>query len=520
MSEPVSRRDFVGDTAKIAFGAAIVPRFVLGGPGYKAPSAKLNIACVGIGGMGMSNFAALLDENIVAICDVDFPYVERALADRLRPPKGQTASSPESLRLKAAYDKATKYNDYREMLVKERDIDAVVIATPDHMHASIAFAAMSAGKHVYVQKPLTYSVAEARLLAKTASDKKLVTQMGNQGHSRDGTRRIKEIVASGLLGAIKDVHVWTDRPVRYWAQGIPRPQTSAQLETAFKTSLTTAPRNPALPAQWNKGTVDNAVRKAMSETTHVPPAGFNWDNYLGVAQEIPYHPVYHPFAWRGWVDFGVGAIGDMGAHLIDQPFWALDLQYPTTISGTSTQWGGDIKTDPASYPLATFVQYEFAARGKAPPVKLYWYDGGLMPPRPPQLPDNMTLLTDSGDGGGGIFIGEKGFLQYSTYGDNPRVYPPALAAQVAKLPQTLERITTGHEVNWASAIKGEAKISSPFQYAAKLTETMLLGIVALRAGQGERLVYDGPNMKFTNKPEANKFLTREYRKGWELPVQV
>ena len=192
------RREFVGDTAKIAFGAAIVPRFVLGGPGYKAPSAKLNIACVGIGGMGMSNFAALLDENIVAICDVDFPYVERSLANRLNPPRGQTASSPESLRLKAAYDKATKYNDYREMLVKERDIDAVVIATPDHMHASIAFAAMSAGKHVYVQKPLTYSVAEARLLAKTAADKKLVTQMGNQGHSRDGTRRIKEIVASGF----------------------------------------------------------------------------------------------------------------------------------------------------------------------------------------------------------------------------------------------------------------------------------------------------------------------------------
>ncbi len=519
MSDSVSRREFVGDTAKLAFGAAIVPRFVLGGKGYKAPSARLNIACVGIGGMGMSNFAALLDENIVAICDVDFPYVERALTDRLNP-RGQTASSPESLRLKAAYDKATKYSDYREMLAKERDLDAVVIATPDHMHASIAFAAMSAGKHVYVQKPLTYSVAEARLLAKTAAEKKLVTQMGNQGHSRDGTRRIKEIVASGLLGAIKDVHVWTDRPVRYWAQGIPRPQTAEQLETAYKNSLTTAPRNPALPAQWNKGTVDNAVRKAMAETTHVPPAGFNWDLYLGVAQEIPYHPVYHPFAWRGWVDFGVGAIGDMGAHLIDQPFWALDLEYPTSISGTSTQWGGNIKTDPASYPLATFVQYDFAARGKAPPVKLYWYDGGLMPPRPAQLPDNMTLMTDSGDGGGGIFIGEKGFLQYSTYGDNPRVYPPALAAQVAKLPQTVERITTSHEVNWASAIKGEAKISSPFQYAAKLTETMLLGIVALRAGQGERLLYDGAGMKFTNKPDANKFLTREYRKGWELPVQL
>lgn len=517
MSDSVSRRDFVGDTAKLAFGAAIVPRFVLGGPGYKAPSARLNIGCVGIGGMGMSNLAALLDENIVAICDVDFPYVERALSGRLNPPRGQTTSSPESLRLKAAYEKATKYSDFREMLVKERDLDAVVIATPDHMHAYIAHAAMMAGKHVYVQKPLTYSVAEARLLARTALEKKVVTQMGNQGHSQDGTRRIKEIVASGLLGPINQVHVWTDRPVRYWAQGIPRPQTPGQLEAAYIASLKAVPRNPAMPAQWNKGTVDNAVRKAMSETTHVPPAGFNWDMYLGVAPEIPYHPVYHPFAWRGWVDFGVGAIGDMGAHLIDQPFWALDLEYPTSISGTSTQWGGNA-ADLASYPLATFVQYDFDKRGKAPPVKLYWYDGGLMPPRPPQLPDNMTLLTGSGDGGGGVFIGERGILQYDTYGQNPRVYPASLAAQAEKIPKTVERITTGHEVNWANACKGEGKASSPFEYAAKLTETMLLGIVALKAGQGERLAYDGANMKITNKPDANKFLTREYRKGWELSV--
>ncbi|MGV3710575.1 MAG: Gfo/Idh/MocA family oxidoreductase [Gemmatimonas sp.] len=519
MSDPVSRRDFVGDTAKLAFGAAIVPRFVLGGPGFKAPSAKLNIGCVGIGGMGMSNLSQLLDENIVAICDVDFPYVERALQNRLNPPRGQTTSSPESLKLKAAYDKATKYGDFREMLAKEKDLDAVVIATPDHMHASIAYAAMMAGKHVYVQKPLTYSVAEARLLAKVAAEKKVVTQMGNQGHSQEGTRRIKEIVASGILGPIKEVHVWTDRPVRYWAQGIPRPQTPAQLQEAYKTSITTAPRNPQLPAQWNKATVDNAVRRAMAETTHVPPAGFNWDLYLGVAQEIPYHPAYHPFAWRGWLDFGVGAIGDMGAHLIDQPFWALDLEYPTMISGTSTQWGGP-KEDLASYPLATFIQYEFGARGKAPPVKMYWYDGGLMPPRPPQLPDNMTLLTGSGDGGGGLFVGEKGVLQYDTYGQNPRVYPETLRPAVEKIPKTVDRVTTSHEMNWAQACKGEAKISSPFEYAAKLTETMLLGIVALKVGQGERIVYDGKNMKITNKPDANKFLTRQYRAGWELPVGV
>ena len=515
MSTDYTRRDFVGDSAKLAAGFMIVPRHVLGGKGHVAPSAKLNIACVGIGGQGMHNMMALLDENIVAICDVDFAYVERSLAGQLNPPRGQTAPTERALKLKAAYDKATRYADYREMLAKHKDIDAVVIATPDHMHAAIASACMNAGKHVYVQKPLTYSVYEARLLSKLATEKKVVTQMGNQGHSEEGTRRIREIVASGILGPIKEVHVWTDRPVRYWAQGIPRPQNATQLAAAYQQTLTTAPRNPAMPPQWNKGTVDNAVRKVMAESTHVPPAGFNWDLFLGTAQEIPYHPVYHPFSWRGWVDFGVGAIGDMGAHLIDQPFWALDLKYPTSVSASSTQWGGN-KDDLASYPMATFVQYEFAARGKAPPVKLFWYDGGLMPPRPAALPDNVTLLTGSGDGGGGVFIGEKGFLQYDTYGQNPRVYPESVAKLVPGIPKTETRITTSHEVNWANAAKGEGKASSPFEYAAMLTETMLLGIVALKAGQGERLQYDGANMKITNKPDADKFLTREYRSGWAV----
>ncbi|MEP6764435.1 MAG: gfo/Idh/MocA family oxidoreductase, partial [Gemmatimonadaceae bacterium] len=208
-------------------------------------------------------------------------------------------------------------------------------------------------------------------------------------------------------------------------------------------------------------------------------------------------------------------IGDMGAHLIDQPFWALDLKYPTSISGTSTQWGGP-KEDLATYPLATFIQYEFAARGKAPPVKLFWYDGGLMPPRPAALPDNVTLLTGSGDGGGGVLIGEKGFLQYDTYGENPRVYPESLRKAADAVPKTVTRIATSHEMNWANAAKGEGTASSPFEYAAMLTETMLLGIVALKTGQGERLEYDGANMKVTNKPEANKFLTREYRSGWAI----
>ena len=308
---------------------------------------------------------------------MDFPYVERSLAGELRRSKARAAPSPEAEKLRDAYTKATKYADFREMLDKQKDIDAVVIATPDHLHAVIAMAAMQAGKHVYVQKPLTYSVYEARLLAKTAKSTGVVTQMGNQGHSMEGTRRINELIASGVIGPVREAHVWTDRPVRYWAQGIPRPVAP---NAAPPTQPSAPPRRPTTdgpppPPRWNMRTVDNAVLKAMAENPQTPPPGFNWDLFLGPAKEIPYHPAYHPFSWRGWVDFGVGAIGDMGAHLIDQVFWALGLTYPTSISASSTPWGGGA-TNPASYPLATLVQYEFAerpamnGRGPAqPPVK-------------------------------------------------------------------------------------------------------------------------------------------------------
>ena len=524
MSRDYTRREFVGDTARAALGAMIVPRHVLGGRGYQAPSATLNVACVGIGGMGMQNMRRLLGENIVAICDVDFPYVERSLGRELRPAQGATGPSAEAEKLRDAYTKATKYDDFRQMLDKQKDIDAVIIATPDHLHAVIAMAAMQLGKHVYVQKPLTYSVYEARLLAKTARSTGVVTQMGNQGHSMEGTRRINEIIASGVIGPVREAHVWTDRPVRYWAQGIPRPVSPNAPPPTPATATATAtnatqPAGPPPPPQWNMRTVDNAVLKAMAENPQSPPPGFNWDLFLGPAKEIPYHPAYHPFSWRGWVDFGVGAIGDMGAHLIDQVFWALNLTYPTSISASSTPWGGGAQ-NPATYPLATMVQYEFPERkaaGRAPaepPVKVYWYDGGLMPARPAFLPDDVTL--PRGDGGGGVFIGSKGILTYDTYGNNPRVYPESVAQAAERVPKTFPRIEVPHEVNFAQACKGEAKASSPFEYASALTETMLLGIVALRAGQGKKVLYDGANMQFTNAPDANQYLTREYRSGWAL----
>ena len=511
---PISRRTFVLDTAGAAAAFAlapmVVPRHVLGGRAHRPPSRTLNVACVGIGGMGMNNMATLVDagENIVAVCDVDYPYVERQLAGRLRPRQGETSPPPEALRLQDAYTRAAKYDDFRVMLERQKDIDAVVVATPDHLHAVIALAAMRAGKHVYVQKPLTATVHEARMLAQVARETKVVTQMGNQGHSRDGTRRINELIAAGVIGPVREVHVFTDRPQRYWAQGIPRPAADATTQTGGPAS-TSAPAAPAVPPRWSMRTVDNAILRAMAENPHTPPAGLHWDLFLGPAGDVPYHPVYHPFSWRGWPDFGVSAIGDMGAHLIDQPFWALGLDYPTSIVSSSTPWGGT-KSAPGAYPLAMTTRYEFAARGTQAPVSLTWYDGGLMPTLSADIP------LPGGDGGGGIFVGERGFLTYETYGDNPLVYPEAAARLAASVPVTYPRIAVPHEVNWAQACKGEGTASSPFEYAARLTETMLLGIVALRAGQARRIEYDGAKMQVKNLPEANAFLTRDYRAGWEV----
>lgn len=494
----VTRRDFVAGTASVALGALvappmIVPRHVLG-RGYQAPSDTLNIAYVGVGGMGMDNWSRMVTQNCVAVCDVDFGYVEKSLADRVRPPGAFTPPSTLSaddarawlakrtadakmryengLLLQQQYMRAPRYADYREMLDKQRDIDAVVVATPDHMHAMIALRAMQMKKHLYVQKPLTYSVMEARAVAKAARDSRVVTQMGNQGHSSEGTRRIKEVLASGVLGPISEVHVWTDRPRGWWPQGVGRPVPAVA---------------PPIPDK------------------------LSWDLFLGAVPEIPYNPTYHPFSWRGWVDFGVSAIGDMGAHLIDQPYWALNLGYPSSITASSTPWGGDVKA-PASYPLAATVQYEFAARGDRPAVKLHWYDGGLLPPRPASLPDEVSL---SGDGGG-IFVGSKGVMMYGTYGANPMVFPASTAVAAEAVPKTEPRIMVSHEQNWFDACKGTGTATSPFEYAAPLTEVMLLGLVALRAGAGRKIYYDGDAMRVTNVPEANAFLTREYRSGWSL----
>ncbi|MEO5894936.1 MAG: Gfo/Idh/MocA family oxidoreductase [Vicinamibacterales bacterium] len=510
----VSRRKFVSTAAATGAGLLIVPRHVLG-RGYQAPSDLVNFATCGIYGMGRVNTRNVASQNWVAVCDVDAALMERSLAnyttdiDRERRSRETAASAVKPARVESLdrvisnIDRINsvhklrlqKYADYRVMLEKQKDIDAIIIATPDHMHAPIALAAMQAGKHVYIQKPLCWSVSEARALQKAAAgNPKLVTQMGNQGHSSDDARLGYEYITSGAIGDVTDVHVWTNRPLAYWPQGLPRP--SGPL-----------PENPERPLGWGGSAIDRRLAAAMGQ--HPVPEGLNWNLFLGVASDVSYHPVYHPFNWRGWVDWGQGALGDMGAHLIDHPFWSLDLGYPTTIETVSTPF------NKVSYPDATMTYYEFPARGLKPPVKLTWYDGSLAPRRPEEIDEDLD------PGGGILYVGTKGKMTQETYGLNPRLWPKSLHQSTAKPTQVLTRVPNGmaggHEMNWIESIQGKQKISSPIDYAARLTEVMLLGIVSLRAGT--KIHYDAANMRITNTPKPdgpnyNDLLTREYRTGW------
>jgi predicted dehydrogenase len=526
MSNPkdLTRREFVADAGKATLGALVAASAPLTLPGRalgrsrRNRSDSVNVAIVGFGGMGCQNALVLAQtEHIGAVCDVDFGYSEHQVSDTLTDDDAKTRA--DGLKLQEQFRKARRYTDFRELLTKEKSIDGVVIATPDHLHAVIAKAAMDHGKHVYVQKPLTASVHEARVLRRSAlAHPKLVTQMGNQGHSSEGARLINEWIQAGLIGPVHEVHVWTNRPIVFWPQGLPRPTGVAP---------SAAPRPFGNP--WTFRHVQDVLAGAMGSGGS-PPAGLDWDLYLGpVAEDVPYHPVYHPFNWRGWLDFGSGALGDMGAHLLDHPFWALGLTYPTSIEATSTPWvtmnlppldptaapdtpAGRPQRKPVSFPVSTSVHYQFAARGAQPPVKLFWSDGGIYPPRPDVLPDEVTLAGE----GGVIFIGEKGILMHDTYGANPRLYPQALMGQTAAVPKSIPRIQWSHELNWAKAIRGEAQASSPLEYAAQLTETMLLGIVALRTGQGKKLLYDAERGVITNIGDANQYLTRDYRAGWAI----
>jgi predicted dehydrogenase len=529
-----SRREFIATGAIAAAAWTIVPRHVLG-RGLTPPSDLLNIAIVGIYGMGGANAQAVMSENIVAICDVDDALVDERLESwkkSLLPPPPPTprpatpasgaparpappalpfqnfgpsrlqqaanekwSQTPGNALLKRFIDeqlpRVKRHHDYREMLAQQKDIDAVIIATPDHMHAPIASAAMAAGKHVYVQKPLCWSVFEARHLARqAAANPTLVTQMGNQGHSSDDARRGQDYLAAGAIGEIREVHVWTNRPLGYWPQGIPRPK---KFDGDWK------------KLSWNNRGVSDRLANAFTNKVDANvPKRLHWDLFLGAAPDVAYHPIYHPFNWRGWVDWGQGALGDMGAHLMDHPVWGLKLGDPLSIETISTPFNG------VSYPNATTTYYEFAAREGMPPVKLTWYDGGFMPQRPAEMGEVKLEGT-----GGVLYIGTKGKMLQDNTGAKPRLLPVELHNSFGAPPEKMARVPhQAHEMNWVNAIKGTDTISCPFSYAAHLTEIMLLGIAALRANA--KLAYDGESMRITNNTAANDLLTRQYRKGFEL----
>ena len=510
-----TRREFITNAVTATAGVMIVPRHVLG-RGFQAPSDLVNVAMVGINGMGAVNAQAVMSQNMVAICDCDLDLLDGKLAEwtkRAQSPPAQRPAAPEAASafkshgpskaqlaanerwpdqdaranltrfVEQQLPRLQKYQDYREMLEKQKDLDAVMIATPDHMHAVIASNAMDAGKHVYVQKPMCWSVHEARHLAKKAKDKKVVAQQGNQRHSSDENRRSVEYIQGGAIGDVHEVHVWTNRPFGFWPQGVPRPAAASGDRRG-----------------WDDRAMSARIAAAMNGDQKPRSPRLNWDLFLGVAPEVEYHPVYHPFNWRGWVDWGQGALGDMGAHLIDFPVWSLELPLPSLIETESTPFNG------ASYPAATTTYYEF--KGKDGIIKMTWYDGGLMPPDPEELGDEKLNT-----GGGILWIGKKGKLLFDS--PMPRLLPAAKHNAYGPPKERLPRIPhEDHEMNWINAIKGRDKLSSDLEYGAHLTEIMLLGIASLRAKS--RLHYDPANMRVTNNEAANQFLTREYRKGYSL----
>ena len=447
-SKRISRRGFIGTSTVALAGLTIVPGHAVSGLGHIAPSDKLNIAGVGIAGMGRVNLENVAKtENIVALCDVDW--------------REQTG------KIFKTYPAAKQYKDYRIMLDKQKDIDAVIIATPDHTHAVISLESMKRGKHVYTQKPLTHTVHEARVLAKAAKEYKVATQMGNQGQAGDGPRRLREMIWDGVIGQVHEVHVWTDRPNNgllktYWPQGVSRPEETPQI-----------------------------------------PQDLDWDLFIGPAPMRPYNPAYHPFAWRGWWDFGTGALGDIGCHSLDPVFRALKLKYPTTLQAVSTL------VNEETYPSGSMVRYEFPARENMPPLSLTWYDGGLRPMLIPELEEGMQMGT-----GGVLYVGDKGKIL------DDKILPKSLRESY-KIPTAYIPSSPGHEEEWILACKGGAPGGSDFDWAGPLTETVLLGNVALRPElkeklSGQILNWNPNKFSFTNLPEADKFLHCDYRKGWYL----
>lgn len=439
-STTLTRRDFI-KAASLASAAITFPHVMRGQAG-QSPNEKLNIAFCGVGGRGYDAVAGLKSENMVAFCDVDDERATKAYDE---------------------FPNVPRFRDYRQMLDKlGNQIDAVTISTPDHMHFPIAVAALSLGKHVFVEKPMTHTVAEARQLGKLAREKKVATQMGNQGHANEGLRLIKEWHQAGVLGEVREIHSWTDRPI--WPQGVSLPDHSKMLP--------------------------------------VVPPHLDWDLWLGVAEPREYDPAYLPFAWRGYWDFGTGALGDMGCHIMDGAYWALELTQPTAVEAIS---GRQTELSP---PTASMVTYEFPARGKLPALKWTWYDGGLQPLLPPELEETRKLQPN-----GSLIVGSKATVFADTYYASARIIPEVKMRELASsLPaKTIPRIEGGHFAEWVRACKGGQPAGSNFEYASDLTEAVLLSNVAIRARR--RIEWDSAAMKITNLPTANQYVSKSYRAG-------
>ncbi len=440
----ISRRKFVGDVgAGVAF--AIVPRHVLG-RGRRAPSDTVNVACIGVGGMGANDVkgVAKAGANIYALCDVD---------------EHQGAASF------TAFPKAKRFKDFRVMLEKEgKNIDAVTVSTPDHTHTVAGMMAMKMGKHIRIQKPLARTLWEVRQLVETARKTKVATQMGNQGHAGEGTRQIREWVEAGAIGTVREIQLWTNRPI--WPQAIERPL----------------------------------------EEYYTPP-WIDWDLWLGPAPARPYHPAYAPFKWRGWWDFGTGALGDIACHSMDASFWALDLGYPTRIEPESTKLFGE------SAPACSRITYSFAAKGNRPEVKVVWRDGSLNPARPKEVADPAAWPFDTS---GQLWIGDQGKLVAGMYGEEPRLLDEARQAEIIAHPpaQKYPRLESVY-AEWITACKGGTPAGSNFPgHAGPLTEMVLLGNLAVRTAQV--LEIDSHTGEVANTKIPAEYVRSEYRSGWSV----
>jgi predicted dehydrogenase len=501
-SRTISRREFLANTAGAA-AITVIPRSALGGDGRPAPSDRLNLAFIGNGSQGfrvMLGFLRHADVQGVAVCDVnkessDYPQwgatefrdaargllgvtsgwddlsTDRPIAlTRSLSVKAGTAGREPARRVVEAYYAKQKasgqykgcaaYTDFRELLDKEKGVDAVVVCTGDHAHAAVSVAAMRKGKHVFCQKPMTRTVHEARRMAEVARETGVATQVAVGNAASEATRVLREWVAAGAIGPVRQVVNWSSRP--FWPQGLDRP----------------------------------------TETPPVPE-GMDWDLWLGPAPARPFHPAYHPFIWRGWHDFGAGAIGDMGCYSFDTIFRVLGLEAPATVEASSSEAYAE------TYPKASVMHFVFPARGEAPPVALAWYDGGLKPPRPDGMEDDRKLPAE-----GLLFVGASGSILCGFTGSDPVLLPASRRKDFTPPPKTLPR-SPGHEREWIEACKGSKEApGANFGFSALVTETILLGNVAQRTG--ERLVWDRAGMKAVNAPAAQPLLQPAYRAGWTL----